>query len=228
MRTIFNLVTIGCTLALASAQYQWPDVAPAKGDSFRVFGQSPAAVLVNDLWTSGDLKQESPLPIGYVAPTSADNIEIKSYPGVRRAEFASEHLWMKNVWGINRAFNKLFDHISSRKIPMTSPVEFNFRNMTDQSGFLESDKGDWTMSFLYRTPSLGPAGPAENDVNVVDTKEVTVIAIAFEGDYGNQNYNKGLKQLYAALASQTKWVQAGEPRAFNYNSPFVSNKWGEV
>ncbi len=111
MRTIFNLVTIGCTLALASAQYQWPQVAPAKGESFRVFGQSPAAVLVNDIWQSGDLKQESPLPVGYVPPTPADNIEIKSYPSVRRAEFGSEHLWMKNIWGINRAFNKLFDHI---------------------------------------------------------------------------------------------------------------------
>jgi hypothetical protein len=94
---------------------------------------------VNGLWQSGDLKQESPLPVGYVAPTAAGNIELKSYPSVRRAEFQSEHLWMKNVWGINRAFNKLFDHISSRKIPMTSPVEFNFRNVTDKNGMLVQD-----------------------------------------------------------------------------------------
>jgi hypothetical protein len=100
--------------------------------------------------------------------------------------------------------------------------------MTDESGLLDSDKGDWTMSFDYRTTQLGPVGPAENDVNVVDTKDVTVISIAFSGEYGNQSYNKGLKQLYSALASQTKWVQIGEPRAFNYNSPFVWNKWGEV
>ena len=39
------------------------------------------------------------------------------------------------------------------------------------------------MSFLYRTPELGPVGPAENDVNVNDTKPITVLSIAFEGDY---------------------------------------------
>jgi hypothetical protein len=39
------------------------------------------------------------------------------------------------------------------------------------------------MSFLYRTPELGPVGPAENDVNVNDTKPITVLSIAFEGEY---------------------------------------------
>ena len=139
MRSLFALVTLGCTLAGASAQYVWPEKAPAYGESFRVAGQTPDAILENGLWQSGVLKQESPLPDGYVAPTSADNIELKSYPSVRRAEFESEHLFLKNVWGINRAFNVLFDHISSRKIPMTSPVEFNFRNVTDASGFLVQD-----------------------------------------------------------------------------------------
>ena len=43
---------------------------------------------------------------------------------------------------------------------MTSPVEFNFRQMTDKNGLLVQNKGDWTMSFIYRTAGLGPAGPA--------------------------------------------------------------------
>jgi SOUL heme-binding protein len=111
MRSAFNLIVIGCTLALANAQYKWPEQSPAVGTSFRVQGESPAAVLVDGKWTSGNLKQESPLPDGYVAPTPADNIELKTYPTVRRAEFDSEHLWLKNVWGINRAFSKLFNHI---------------------------------------------------------------------------------------------------------------------
>ena len=111
---------------------------------------------------------------------------------------------------------------------MTSPVEFNFRNVSDNKGFLVPDKGDWTMSFLYRTPELGPVGPAENDVNVKDTKPITVLTIAFEGEYNYQQYNQGLKELFSALSSQSKWIQAGEPRAFNYNSPFVWSKWGEI
>jgi hypothetical protein len=38
MRSLFNLVTLGCTLAAVSAQYVWPEQSPAYGDSFRVSG----------------------------------------------------------------------------------------------------------------------------------------------------------------------------------------------
>ncbi len=192
---------LGCTLAIATAKTQWPDAAPASGESFRVSGVSAPAEQVKDLWRFGDLRLESPLPVGYAAPTPDDNIEIKSYPSVRRAEFYRENLWFKGMWGVGRAFKKLFDHIKSRNIAMTSPVEMNYRKMTDRFGLLDSEKGDWTMSFLYRTPSLGALGSAKNDVRVVDTKPITVISIGFEGDYSYQTYNDGLKKLYSALAS---------------------------
>jgi hypothetical protein len=84
------------------------------------------------------------------------------------------------------------------------------------------------MSFLYRNKELGPVGPTENYVYVNDSEPVTVLSFAFEGEYTFFNYNRGLKKLYRALASQNKWVQVGEPRAFNYNSPFVWSKWGEI
>ena len=222
------MVVIGCTLALASAQYTWPDAAPVNGQSFRVFGTSPAAVAVNDGWKSRELKLESPLPVGYAAPTPDDTIEIKSYASVRRAEFKKDDLFFSSMWPVSRAFKKLFDHIKSRKIAMTSPVEMNYRKMTDRFGLLDSDKGDWTMSFLYRTPDLGRVGSFEDDVRVVDTKEITVISIGFKGDYTYQAYNDNLKYLYKALKTQEKWVLAGEPRVFNYNSPMVDMKWGEV
>ena len=89
---------------------------------------------------------------------------------------------------------------------MTSPVEFNFRKMTDKNGLLVKEKGDWTMSFLYRNKELGPVGPTENYVYVNDSEPVTVLSFAFEGEYTFFNYNRGLKKLYRALASQNKWV----------------------
>ena len=89
---------------------------------------------------------------------------------------------------------------------MTSPVEFNFRKMTNKDGLLVKEKGEWTMSFLYRNQELGPVGPTENYVQVNDSEPVTVLSFAIEGEYTIQNYNKGLKKLYRALASQNKWV----------------------
>ncbi len=62
---------------------------------------------------------------------------------------------------------------------MTSPVEFNFRKMTNKQGLLVKNKGDWTMSFIYRTPQLGPVGPAENDIYVNNTYPITVLSYAF-------------------------------------------------
>lgn len=192
MRTILSLTVIGSTLAALTSALTWPQSSPAVGQSFRVFGQSPAAELVNNSWRSGDLKLEAPLPVDYVPPTPANNIEIKAYPSVRRAEFDREDLFFKSLWSTGRAFKKLFDHIKTRNIAMTSPIEMNYRKMTDRYGLLASDKGDWTMSFLYRSPSLGPVGNAEDDVRVVDRKEVTVIALGFTGDYSYQQYNDGL------------------------------------
>ena len=84
------------------------------------------------------------------------------------------------------------------------------------------------MSFLYRNPSLGPDEHTDKEVDVVDTNKVTVLSIAYQGEYNYKQYNNALSKLYTALASQSNWVQVGEPRAFNYNSPFVLNKWGEI
>ena len=109
---------------------------------------------------------------------------------------------------------------------MTAPVEFNFANADNTRKFLGST--DWTMSFLYRTPALGPTGNAGNDVVVVDRPEVTVISVGVEGEFSFKLLNKSVDRLKEVLKSQTKWVIAGEPRFFGYNSPMVKSKWSEV
>jgi len=109
---------------------------------------------------------------------------------------------------------------------MTAPVEFDFANAANTRKFLGST--DWTMSFLYRTPALGPTGNAGNDVVVVDAPEVTVLSIGVEGAFSFNLLNKSVDRLNQVLKSQTKWVVAGEPRFFGYNSPMVKAKWAEV
>ena len=133
---------------------------------------------------------------------------------------------MSLIFGQNRAFWTLFNHIKSRNIAMTSPLEVNFANADNTRKFLGST--DWTMSFLYRTPALGPTGNAGDNVVVVDRPEVTVLSIGVEGDFSFNLLNKGVDRLREVLKSQTKWVIAGEPRFFVYNSPKPKAKWAEV
>ena len=109
---------------------------------------------------------------------------------------------------------------------MTAPMEVDFANAEKTRKFLGST--DWTMSFLYRTPELGPVGKAGKGVLVVDRPELTVLSIGVEGDFSFKLLNKSVDRLKEVLKSQTKWVIAGEPRFFVYNSPKVNLKWAEV
>lgn len=225
MRTsIFQIVAVSSLVALAAAQ--WPSVAPAAGQSVRVVGGQSPATKRGDLWYSNNLATEAPLPDGYLAPSPQDAIDIKTYGSYRRASFDSKNLFMKAVMGQSRAFWTLFDHIKGRNIPMTAPVEFDFRNADNSRKFLGDV--DWTMSFLYKSPSQGAAGDAGSNVWVADTTETTYISIGQEGGFSYSLLNLGVDRLRNALKSQTKWVAAGEPRFLGYNSPMVWYKWSEI
>ena len=68
---------------------------------------------------------------------------------------------------------------------MTSPVEMDSRGMLDPRGRLDEGLGEWTMSFLYRSSSLGPTGDFENNVSVVDRPEITVISVGISSWFPN-------------------------------------------
>ena len=75
---------------------------------------------------------------------------------------------------------------------MTSPVEMNSRGMLDNQGRLNERLGEWTMSFLYRTPEIGPTGNFENNVKVIDRPEITVISVALSAQYTFDEYNAAI------------------------------------
>jgi hypothetical protein len=163
MRSALTILAVSSVIALTNAQ-SWPSAAPAPGQSVRISGSQDAATKSGDLWKSGKLSTEAPLPNGYNAPTPDGAVEVKTYPTVRRAEVDSTDIFMSWAFGQSRAFWTLFNHIKDRNIAMTAPVEFDFRNADNARKFLGSV--DWTMSFLYRTPELGPTGNAGNNVLV--------------------------------------------------------------
>ncbi len=209
-----------------------PTVSPKAGDGVRVGGDLTAAVTKKSesLYVAGRCTIDTPLPDGYPMPTPEGAIEIKTYPMVRRAEVTGK---MAPNIGMNLGFWPLFNHIKSRDIAMTSPVEMNFTG-TDKP---VPDGGDavpatWTMSFLYRSPELGPTGQDEQrkNVKVVDVPPVTVVALGVRGGYDYSRMQAKWKELETWLSEQRVWDAAGEPRVLYYNGPNVRNadKWAEV
>ncbi len=236
-----------------------PEVGPPEGDQSKVSDRSvdPSAQVVrirgdasvrsvrdgDGAYKAGACRFDTPLPDGYPAPTPPDCIEIKRYPSVRRAEFSGN---VTPDLGMSIAFFPLFQHISDRKIPMTSPVEVDYAGIGDEQ---KSDTGDepqaekkeepakkqptgWTMSFLYRTPDLGPTGEdrKRKTVKVVDTPCVTVIALGVRGSQSFGRMRERIEVLQRWLAEQSVFEACGDPRGLYYNGPDVPefNKWGEV
>lgn len=174
------------------------------------------------VWTLGELKIDSPLPVGYPRPTPPKMIEIKEYPSVRRAEVSGAGMRGAS----NRGFMPLFRHISSNDIAMTAPVEMDLPGWSATDG---TRPKEWTMSFLYRTPDMNETG-TEGNVVVRDTEPVTVIAIGTQGRYVMSVFNGALKEIETWLAEQDEWEAAGDPRWFGYCGPmtFPTLQWGEV
>lgn len=186
MKSLFVALAISSSL-LVSAQ-SWPSSAPAAGQSVRVSGNQSPATQSGDLWKWNKLKTEAPLPVGYNDPTPDGAIEIKTYPTVRRAEVDSDKIPLKGLFGVERGFWTLFNHIKKRNIAMTAPVEFNFRNADASRKFLGENNVEWVMSFLYRTADLGDTG-SDGNVVIVDKPEITVISVGLEGGFSYKLLN---------------------------------------
>jgi len=166
---------------------------------------------------------EAPLPDGYPEPTPAGAIDIKSYPSVRRAEWVTKG---GSNLGMNVGFWPLFNHIKQRDIAMTSPVEMDYPGVFPD--IMSSDEpvrdGEATMSFLYRSSALGPVGD-DGKIVIRDTAPVTVLSVGVNGPYGVGTMRKGLGELRTWLKAQEEWEVAGAPRCFNYNGPYVAERW---
>ncbi len=193
----------------------------------RVAGDSETKVeFVDGQYRSGECRITTPLPEGYPAPTPPGAIELKHYPRVRRAEIGGT---MTPDWGMTFAFFPLFNHIKRREIAMTSPVEMNYDGLDAEA---TKKPTAWTMSFVYRTPDMGPDGADSKDdrILVEDVPPMTVIAIGMRGDYKLSRVKSGVVSLRGWLAQQSQWAEADEPRALFYNGPEMgsSDKWSEV
>jgi hypothetical protein len=182
------------------------------------------------MFRSGASFIDTPLPVGYPAPTPPGAIELKKYPIVRRAEISATDI--NTDGGRNIAFFPLFNHIKERDIAMTSPVEMDYPDLrieTVQEPAGNGSQNNWTMSFLYREPTMGKTGEAGR-VRVVDREALTVLSLGMRGNYSSVRDTRGLSQLRDWLMAQNEWEAAGPARAFYYNGPSQApqNSWSEI
>ncbi|NRA57076.1 MAG: heme-binding protein, partial [Phycisphaerales bacterium] len=159
-----------------------------------------------EYFVAGPMRTTAALPEGYPRPTPAGAMEVKHYPSVRRAEITVE---ASPRWGMNMAFFPLFRHIQDREIAMTAPVEADLPMMAcdDASQMEEVDAesnesrtGEMTVSFLYRSSELGPIGDAEENVRVIDTEPVIVLALGIRGTMNNNRIEREIEKLYGWIA----------------------------
>lgn len=169
---------------------------------------------------------DTKLPVGYPQPTPPDVVEIKAYPGVRRAEISGSG---SPDLGMNMAFWPLFQHIDRSGIAMTAPVEIDYRG--EQMRRLEDGArpAGWTMSFLYEQESDGPAGEFGR-VEVVDREPMLVIAAGVRGTYRFSRMQGAMDRLVDWLEASPEWEAAGEPRMLGYNGPDrrPADQWSEI
>jgi hypothetical protein len=166
--------------------------------------------------TRPEVLVEARLPDGFPPPGVVGQVVVKQYPACRVVRVKAGN------GGADGMFGSLFNHISSNKIPMTSPVVLTW---TGGNPPRES-----SMAFVYGSPKTGRPGP-DGDVEVVDVPAVTVISVGVRGDYDAAHFDSGMKQLQDFLAGHAgQYSIQGPPRYLAYNSPFVPwfAKFGEV
>ncbi len=208
-------------------------LAPTDAKAIRVGGDMQAGVAkVGDVYTFGSAKIDTPLPVGYPAPTPPGAIELKRYPVVRRAQVTGT---MSPDMASNFAFFPLFNHIKGRDIAMTSPVEMDYAELRSriEPGQRPIGPTSWNMAFLYRTPDQGPAGsdPRNSKITVVDAEPVTVLSMGMQGGYALGRTTDAVLELEDWLAKNPQWQPLGQDaRAFFYNGPDRpdKDKWAEA
>jgi hypothetical protein len=159
---------------------------------------------------------EAARPEGFPPPGPIGQVLVKQYPPCRMVVATAK------PGDPDDMFMSLFRHISSNKIPMTSPVVITWTG-TDPPK-------ESSMAFVYGSRKVGTPG-RDGDVTVVDVDEMTVLSVGVRGGYDASHFQAGMKQLQDYLAAHAgAYFVSGPPRYLGYNSPFVPPfaRYGEV
>ena len=156
---------------------------------------------------------EASQPKNFPAPGPVGEVVVKNYPAYRAARVSDEEI------GQNSMFRTLFKHIQGNEIAMTAPVEMTY-----------DEEGPTSMAFLYGNRDIGETGK-HDDVHVLDFPSEKVASVGVRGNFDTATFKMHRRLLEEWLEQNSdRWVAAGEPRYFGFNSPFVPRllRYGEV
>jgi hypothetical protein len=191
---------------LAMIQEQRADLEKQKPD--RVLRDTRRGVEGAMLDLSFEPRIEAPVPVGWPAPTTVNELMVLDYPAYRLARAP-----MSGQMRTNNAFWKLFRHIESNQIPMTAPVE------TTYSATKGEEEPQW-MAFLYQSTQQGSLG-TDGEVEIVDLPAARVLSIGRRGSMSERAMKSSRTEMDAWLAANPQWEVCGPMRSMGWNSPMV-------
>lgn len=191
---------------LAMVQEQRADLEKQKPD--RVLRDTRRGVEGAMLDLSFEPRIEAPVPVGWPAPTTVNELMVLDYPAYRLARAP-----MSGQMRTNNAFWKLFRHIESNQIPMTAPVE------TTYSATKGEEEPQW-MAFLYQSTQQGSLGK-DGEVEIVDLPAARVLSIGRRGSMSERAMKSSRTEMDGWLAANPQWEVCGPMRSMGWNSPMV-------
>jgi hypothetical protein len=147
---------------------------------------------------------EAPLPKGWDAPGPYNQVTAKNFPAYRAA--------YTNSKGSTFAFWRLFQHIKSNDIPMTSPVEMGM----EKKGERLSMK---SMSFLYQNTTVGQTGKDGDKIEVRDVPVMNTLSYTWQGGKSKKLLKIAKAALDQELAKRN--IKSDDFRLLGYNGPGV-------
>jgi hypothetical protein len=157
---------------------------------------------------------EAELPENFPEPGPLNKVIMKEYPECRLAKVG-------NGVSQNFSFMRLFMHIKTNKVAMTTPVIMN----------LEKDKLERKdMAFVYGKTSIGKTGKRKGGVEVKDLPAKKYISIGMRGYENKDKFELALSKLKDWFKLNPEFKTDGAPRLLGYNSPMVngSQRYFEV
>lgn len=147
---------------------------------------------------------EAPLPKGWPQPGPYNKVVEKKFPAYRAAYTAGKDE--------NFAFWRLFRHIKSQDIPMTSPVEMEMQKDGDKLSMK-------SMGFLYQNTAVGKTGNEGNKIKVTDVPAMKTLSYTWQG----RKNSKIIKTAKVALDTELKkrGIESDDYRVMGYNGPGV-------
>ncbi len=149
---------------------------------------------------------ESPLPKGWPTPGPYNKVTVKEFPAYRAAYTSGK--------AKSFAFWRLFRHIKSKDIPMTSPVEMGMEQRSDKMTMN-------SMGFLYQHRGVGKAGKDSSKIDVRDIPAIKTFSYTWQG----KNTSSMMKTAQKAIATELtkRCIKSNDYRVFGYNGPGVPN-----